>query len=190
MMPCGRQHGAGSDDLYQRHSWIRTLRWPSGCRVESRRLGPRFRALLLLLLRLRLWRRRRLLLLRTCFGSATIPFAPDSSLGAAVGSQLANLATAALADRSNWAVSLAFLVVPLCHVEAAKTFYYAVYVPGRGWGIATRWAIAVCLGAINHPGAVHHSCFGQPGCRFRPPRVSIEGGRRCPGIIPPFPARG
>ena len=75
----------------------RTLRWPSGCRVESRRLGPRFRALLLLLLRLRLWRRRRLLLLRTCFGSATIPFAPDSSLGAAVGSQLANLATAALA---------------------------------------------------------------------------------------------
>ena len=47
-------------NLHQQHSWNRARRWPSGCRIESRRLGPCSRALLLLLL---LWRRR--LLLRT-----------------------------------------------------------------------------------------------------------------------------
>ena len=34
--------------------------------------------------------------------------------------------------------------------------------------------------------ALCHSRFGQPGCRFRPPLVSIGGGRRCPGIDLPL----
>ena len=34
--------------------------------------------------------------------------------------------------------------------------------------------------------ALRHSRFGQPGCRFRPPLVSIGGGRRCPGIDLPL----